>query len=283
MGQSGAKLRTSTDWTQDKNDSPSLPKGSDVTYSEGDLLKFTTREVNYNCVDCPLPYREDIEGVSGAFVVYNLLTPDECKQYIEISEEMGYSQSPLRNLDTLNSNSFALSNSTQLIRNSTRVLFDAHDQLASTLNQRLLPFLDKAVECEGKSWKVCEAEPINKRWRFNKYYDGNYFKPHFDAGFVYSPTKKTLFTFIVYLNEGCTGGETVFFPGDKKYSWEGPKEGIERRIKPQMGKALIFFQAGDLNHRHEGAMVTGEINKYILRSDLAYELILTSTSRRERK
>lgn len=29
-----------------------------------------------------------------------------------------------------------------------------------------------------------DSEPINRRWRFNRYNKGNFFKPHFDAGFV---------------------------------------------------------------------------------------------------
>eukprot|EP00026_Physarum_polycephalum_P011799 Phypoly_transcript_12043.p1 GENE.Phypoly_transcript_12043~~Phypoly_transcript_12043.p1 ORF type:complete len:280 (+),score=50.74 Phypoly_transcript_12043:171-1010(+) len=273
MGQNSAKLRASSDWTETKDEKPSPPVGTDVTYREGDLLKFTNRTVDYN-PDAPLPNREEVEGVPGAFLVHNLLTLEECRQYIEISEEMEYSQAPLRNLDTLNSTNFSLDNSTIVIRNSLRVLFDCPDQIAKTLNQRLLPFLDAQVECEGKSWKVCTEEPINKRWRFNRYNKGNFFKPHFDAGFVYSDTKKTLFTFILYLNEGCEGGETTFYPGNKKFAWEKPQEGIERKIVPKAGTALVFFQSGDLNPRHEGAEVLSEDKlKYILRSDLAYERI----------
>jgi hypothetical protein len=272
MGQTSAKLRTSSDWTETKNEkAPSPPVGTDITYHEGDLLKITSRTVNYNDA-APLPKREELEGVQGAFLVHNLLTPDECAQYIQISEEMGYAQAPLRNLDTLNSTSFNLDQNTVYIRNSKRVLFDAHDQLASTLNQRLLPFLDEQVECEGKLWKVCKEEPINRRWRFNRYNKGNYFKPHFDAGFVYSDTKKTLYTFILYLNEGCEGGETVFYPGNQKFGWVKPQEGIERKVVPKAGTALIFFQTGELSPRHEGAEVLSEDKlKYILRSDLAYE------------
>lgn len=271
MGQSSAKLSASSDWTEDKK--PSLPAGTDVTYHEGDLLKFTNRAVNYDSVP-PLPNRENLEGVPGAFLVHNLLTPEECDQYIQISEEMGYSQAPLRNLDTVNSSNFNLGNDTLVIRNSQRVLFDAPAQLAKTLNDRLLPFLDEEVECEGKSWRVCHEEPINCRWRFNRYNKGNFFKPHFDAGFVYNDNKKTLFTFILYLNEGCKGGETTFYPGDKKFSWEPAQPGIERKVIPKKGTALIFFQCGTLNPRHEGAeLLSEDVLKYILRSDLAYERI----------
>jgi len=275
MGQSSAKLRASSDWTQDH---PSPPVGTDVTYREDDLLKHTTREVTYN-PNPPAAYRENLDGVPGAFLVHNLLTPEECQQFIQISEEMGFSQAPLRNLDTVNSTNFSMGGSTLVIRNSQRVLFDAHPQLAKTLNDRLLPHLDKEVECEGSKWKVCVEEPINRRWRFNRYTKGNYFKPHFDAGFIYSPTKKTLFTFILYLNEGCTGGETTFYPGNRKFGWSEPEEGIERKVTPKTGTALVFFQCGELNPRHEGAEVlSADILKYILRSDVAYENIMDGAS-----
>jgi len=274
MGQTSAKLTSSSDWTEDKKKaSHTPPVGTDVTYREDDLLKSTNREVNY-APNPPKTYREELEGVPGAFLVHNLLTPDECEQYVKISEEMGFSQAPLRNLDTLNSTNFQLSDDTLTIRNSQRVLFDAPDQLAKTLNERLLPFLDQTVECEGGNWKVCTEEPINRRWRFNRYKKGNFFKPHFDAGFVYSDNKKTLFTFIMYLNEGCVGGETIFYPGDQKFAWVAVQPGIERKVIPKTGSALIFFQCGDLNPRHEGAQVLSEDKlKYILRSDLAYEKI----------
>lgn len=52
---------------------------------------------------------------------------------------MGYSQAPLRNLDTVNATTFNLSDDSKLIRNSKRVLFDSPPLLADTLNSRLLP------------------------------------------------------------------------------------------------------------------------------------------------
>jgi len=89
---------------------------------------------------------------------------------------------------------------------------------------------------------------------------------------VYNATKKTIFTFILYLNEGFQGGETIFYPGDKKTSWSQLEPGIEVKIIPKTGTALIFFQCGYENPRHEGAQLL-DGQKYILRSDLAYELI----------
>lgn len=84
------------------------------------------------------------------------------------------------------------------------------------------------------------------------------------------PTQQTLLTFIVYLNEGFEGGETVFFPGG--ITGTNPPRREEVRVVPKTGMALVFFQAGQLNHRHEGAPHTSEdVQKFILRSDIAYQ------------
>jgi len=212
--------------------------------------------------------------VSGAYLVENLLTPTECEQYIQISEKMGYEPSPLRNLDTLNSSNFSRDPSTVSIRNSNRVMLDIPDHIGKVLEQRLLPLMPATVHCEGSEWQVHTENPINQRWRFNRYDKGEYFKPHYDAGFVYSPDDKTLFSFILYLNEGYEGGETIFFPGGRKHPGSPVAPNLEYKIVPKTGMALCFFQAGTQNHRHEGAMLVGDTPKYILRSDLRYKKVL---------
>jgi len=151
MGQAHGKA---PDFTVNQNEVHNKAlNGADVTYHEGDFLKRTSREIFY---DLPAtPFKEDLP-VPGAFLVHSLLLPGECLQYIEMSEEMGYSSAPLRNLDTVNSRSFALSQDTLNIRNSQRVLFDAPPSIASVLNARLLPHLPSVVECEGATWSVCQ-------------------------------------------------------------------------------------------------------------------------------
>jgi len=246
-----------------------LVKGTDSTYQVGDLLRQWKGEVLYddnvvsNVEQLPFP---------GGFLVHNLLTAAECEQYIRISEDMDYEPSPLRNLDVVNSNSARRGADTQSIRNSLRVLTDAPAHVADTLNARLLPHLPQFVSCEGAQWEVYAPECINSRWRFNRYDDGNYFKPHFDAGYVYSEKRKTIMSFILYLNDGFDGGETRFFPGTKKYEWSKPGDAQQFDVVPRRGSALVFFQAGALSPRHEGVVICGPIPKYILRSDLTYHM-----------
>jgi len=248
--------------------------GSDATYNIDDILKFTNSEVIYDKED-PIPTVE-VLPVEGAFLVHNLASPQECKQYITLGEEMDFGRSPLHNT-ALGSTSAIYSDDARLIRNSDRVLFDVPDQIGSVLNRRILPFLPKTIELNGNTWHVQvpgggkAKGPINKRWRFNRYSQGQYFKPHVDACYCYDENEVTLLTFILYLNEGFEGGETIFFPGNRKFGWSRPIPGIEYKIIPKTGTALIFFQVGDLNHRHEGAIHRSpNMYKYILRSDIAY-------------
>jgi hypothetical protein len=58
------------------------------------LLKTTNRKVNYSSTS-PKVVRRDVADVTGAFVLDNVLTPEECAQFIEITEEMGYGLAPV--------------------------------------------------------------------------------------------------------------------------------------------------------------------------------------------
>jgi len=261
----------STDWRNDGEDKTEKPPLLDVDH----LLRFTNSKVDYD----PNPVKITVEKipVPEGYLLHNVLTADECLQYIRISEEMGYETAPLRNLDTINATTFALDQSTLEIRNSLRVLFDASDDIGRVLNERILPYLPETIIIDDDEWCVqymgggVAKCPLNKRWRFNKYSVGQFFKPHFDSGYVYGTNEKTLLSLILYLNGGFSGGETTFYPGNKRRFNAPPELGIEFSVQPQAGTALIFVQTGSENPRHEGRPLTnfGEY-KYILRTDVAY-------------
>ena len=76
------------------------------------------------------------------------------------------------------------------------------------------------------------------------------------------PWEESEFTFMIYLNDGMTGGETRFFSnmeqafGGRSYLSVEPKEGM----------ALVFVHA----IWHEGAVVESG-QKYVLRTDVMYK------------
>jgi hypothetical protein len=111
---------------------------------------------------------------------------------------------------------------TKQIRDSWRVLWDAHALDCDVVNERVVDHLPQqvtvygtcgrhhacgraeaththrvivpAIVCvahafaclygAGEEWSLKRKAPVNERWRFNKYDVGQKFGPHFDAGFM---------------------------------------------------------------------------------------------------
>ncbi|NQY06033.1 MAG: 2OG-Fe(II) oxygenase [Flavobacteriaceae bacterium] len=171
---------------------------------------------------------EDIIIIEGFF------TPEECEQFIHQSEQIGYEQVKINvgGQQVMNKG----------IRNNERVLFKDF-KMAETLWQKLKPFAEDRFDF---------AEPIglNEMFRFYKYNPGQRFKSHFDGSYIRNEKEASLYTFMVYLNDGYEGGRTKFH---------------NAIITPKKGDALIFLH----RLRHEGEVLkTG--TKYILRTDIMY-------------
>ena len=106
---------------------------------------------------------------------------------------------------------------------------------------------------------------LNERWRFYRYEPGQRFKRHRDGTLALPPRVvdglrlpmgRSLTTLMIYLNEGCVGGETAFF-GENGDEWV--------RVRPQTGTALCFPH----EIKHEGCVVAEGV-KYVLRTDILY-------------
>ena len=70
------------------------------------------------------------------------------------------------------------------------------------------------------------AVGISPYFRFYKYQPGQLFNMHKDGRQLVGKNE-TLFTFLIYLNAGCVGGETLFREGNLK-------------ICPKKGTAIFF-------------------------------------------
>lgn len=130
------------------------------------------------------------------------------------------------------------------IRNNERVMFD-DPALAAELFGRL----DGVVPA-----RLFGRRPVgvNERFRGYRYQPGMRFAPHYDGAFRRNAKEASELTFMVYLNEGFTGGKTAFLDFDVE-------------VTPQAGAALLF------QHQllHEGSVVETGV-KYVLRSDVMY-------------
>ncbi len=270
----GTQVAKDQEPTVNKEEEPIYYKGTDKTFHVSDLLrKFEgDPQLDPEYVQQQLISKEEVQQVAGAFLLHNFLTPKECSAFIQISEGLQYEESPLSILSG-NFDTSQRDEDTKRIRNSERVLVDIPMEMLSIMNQRIVDFLPQTVSIYSQQWELCRECPINPRFRFNRYKQGHYFKPHMDAGYRKNQDEMTQLTLIVYLNECIDGGQKIFFPQGKKHGLQ--KEGTVQEvvISPKTGLALVFFQNGELNHRHEGATVLGDVPKYIIRSDICYRRV----------
>ena len=130
-------------------------------------------------------------------------------------------------------------------------------------------FLNKGFGMLG-DWTLQGLNPV---FRLCKYRAGGHFGPHYDADFVLDPfRKRSLKTFMVYLNDNYEGGETNFLDSHELHLdsdrgiYCSPPECVFASLKARRGDCLVF----DHLLLHEGQQVSrGE--KYIIRSDVMFE------------
>jgi predicted 2-oxoglutarate/Fe(II)-dependent dioxygenase YbiX len=184
-----------------------------------------------------IPQRIEHHG-DRIVTVEGLFSPDECDDLVRLAESVGFSDAPITT-----GHGFVLRPE---VRNNTRVMLDDR-QRAEALWDRVAPFAPARR-------RRLEAVGLNERFRFYRYEPGQYFRWHYDGAFHRSPSERSLFTAMLYLNEGFEGGETEFDLG------EGPVS-----ITPGRGLLLLF----DHGLLHQGAPVRRG-RKYVLRSDVMY-------------
>lgn len=173
----------------------------------------------------------------GIYTLPDVLSADECEEYISMSERAGFGAAPISTFggEVLRPN----------VRNNARVMLD-DEKIAASLWARVKD--EVPVFLNGR-----QAVGLNERLRFYRYDSGQQFATHMDGSFVRQNGERSLLTFMLYLNDSFEGGETIF---------------IETTIKPQKGMALIFQHA----LIHEGAAVISG-RKYVLRSDVMYGVV----------
>lgn len=167
------------------------------------------------------------------FSIPHFISPAECLELIALAESHGFDAASVRT----NSGPRMMNN----VRNNERTILEA-PQWRELLWRKLA--LVGLPELDGKT-----AVGMPKELRFYKYLPGQRFKMHKDGPWSEDGLTSKL-TFLVYLNDGFTGGATDF---------------REFKVTPLPGMALLFVH----DTWHEGEQVTvGE--KYVLRSDVLY-------------
>lgn len=179
------------------------------------------------------------------FTVTDLLTSAECEELIIRGEAMGFEAA-----------SVATADGPQMmpgVRNNDRVTFD-DAKLTDWLWERLRAYVPP--ELNGAA-----PAGLNERLRIYRYDSSQRFHAHRDGVVKRSPAERSRLTFMVYLNDGAEGGQTVFYSEERI-------NGLRRvvaSIEPKAGMALVFAH----EWWHEGAKVLSG-RKYVLRSDVMY-------------
>ena len=187
---------------------------------------------------------EKLDG-DRVFLIHDFLSKDECTKLIQRSESMVYE------MGTVGGEVY------EQARNNERVMFDDPD-LARELFERARPFLPSVIDRHV-------LVGFNERWRFYRYRQGQTFKPHRDGSYSrFEVCESSELTFMIYLNDEMTGGETQFYENMMMAFRRVPY----LSVRPKTGAALVFI------HRitHEGAVVESG-QKYVLRTDVMYGLL----------
>jgi predicted 2-oxoglutarate/Fe(II)-dependent dioxygenase YbiX len=192
--------------------------------------------------------KEEVEG-DQIFVIHDLLTSDECEHFVALSEASGYDDAPITA-----PTGFLMRKD---VRNNERLILDDLE-LARRFWQSAKPFIPTPLFDS-------EAIGFNERFRFYRYDVGQFFAQHIDGSFVRNPEERSELSFMIYLNDGFEGGDTIFSKG----RWDAFNERWEStlRVRPKRGMALVFQH----DQVHEGAPVE-KGRKYVLRTDVMYRL-----------
>ncbi len=174
------------------------------------------------------------QHTDNIWTIENFLSPQECQDLIAQSEAVGYEEAEV----SLSSGSTMMKG----LRNNYRLIY-TDETLAGQLWQKLKEFVPQLLD-------QTQVVGLNEQFRFYRYENAQRFKRHIDGRFRRNEQEESRITFMIYLNDNFTGGETAF-------------DGVT--IIPQIGSALCFVH----ELKHEGCPVTSGV-KYVLRSDVMY-------------
>lgn len=208
--------------------------------------------------------RVDVEGVPGAFQLLNVLSPGEAQRFIAAAERLGFhADSPV-----------SLPRS---IRHNDNLNWVVSDALLDALWQRSAGSIPETVQGEV-------ARGLNGRFRFYRYGQGDFFKPHTDGAWpgsrVVNETLVTNFdtslysqyTYLILLNDDFEGGETEFLVSrdDPERPARTADDVRTISVRTPTGGVLCFPHGMHPQHCvHSSAPITRGI-KYIIRTDILF-------------
>jgi prolyl 4-hydroxylase len=199
--------------------------------------------INYNTIS---GYSPDINDYVIKEIP-NFLTKDECTTIMNISNNKLFQSAVFEKEGDIQNNDIRISKQCWLN--------DNENNLIKNISQRIAEFTNTNINLQEDMQVV-------------KYDSNGFYNPHYDAcdteiyDYCDRMNKENgarYITFIMYLNDGFEGGETLF-------------PNINQKVKPEMGKAVIFYNTDNnglilKNSLHGGVnVINGEkwiANKWI--------------------
>jgi len=212
--------------------------------------------------------RVDTGSVPGAFQLLNLLSKEECRRFIETTELLGYTHDASVSLP-------------RSVRRNESMVWIADDTTHDIIWERCRALMyDKSGIFGGK-----KPLGLNKRFRFYKYGEGDFFRPHTDGSWPGSrvvgkrlvanayPDRYSQMTFLILLSDGFEGGETAFYVDRNDPSIPASrKEDVALiQVRTPAGGVLCFPHGSHPLHcLHSSEPVRSGV-KYIIRTDVLFE------------
>ena len=230
-------------------ENPAIPTWASRVDNPADLAAATTAAV----------IRRDIDDVPGAFQLLNLVSADECRRLVALTESLGYLADAAVSLP-------------RSVRHNHSATWVADDVTVDLLWRRCRDHVRSADDFGGK-----RAVGLNARFRFYRYAEGDFFGPHTDGSWPGSRVidgelvanayddRWSQLTFLLFLSEDFEGGATRFYVDPDDHS--GYVD-----LRTPLGGALCFAHGMHPLHCVHGSEPIGAGVKYILRSDVLFEL-----------
>ncbi|WP_170400071.1 2OG-Fe(II) oxygenase [Ruegeria arenilitoris] len=177
------------------------------------------------------------------YEIENFLPADICDRWIADLETAGFEPALINGVNGATRRPD--------IRNNDRLIRD-DAETAQALWQSVQPFAPV-------SFRKRVAVGLNERLRFYRYDAGQMFDWHQDGYFERPNGERSLFTFMVYLNDGFEGGGTSFCDIYAGRSFP------DFCVTPKKGAALLFYHP--IMYRGD-PVLSGQ--KYVMRTDIMY-------------
>ncbi|GAA5875068.1 hypothetical protein JCM3774_003419 [Rhodotorula dairenensis] len=207
--------------------------------------------------------RFEVPHVPGAFLLTDVLSPDECRSILAHAEAVGFRPDQ------------PIEGDQSVLAHNLYWLADL--PFLDTFCQRFLHLCPQLIE--GK-----RVRGINARFRVYRYVPGAIYRPHIDGAwpasgvdpktgeYLYDSSPKdkpqwSRLTFLIYLNDSFDAGCTTFFLPSSRSSTMNAFP-----VKPAQGCALVFPHGDSRGSLlHEGSPVGHGGAKYVIRTEVLYD------------